>query len=164
MCVNLKSILIPATVVERGINKQSKAYESGSKVLFLSHHWSAAWCLGELYPCSILVFLTAKWCLCIHYWYILKLPVQLSASEFFSMICCTQFGFQRAGTGWRGKCIAFGKNQAQWSLLGCLELQMLQLWVQDEQGGPLSSGVCFTFHPVLAHAKRTHSRWTADLY
>lgn len=37
-CVNLKSILILGTVVETVINRQSKAHESGTKVLFLSHH------------------------------------------------------------------------------------------------------------------------------
>lgn len=164
VCVNLKSILIVDTVVERVINRQSKAHESASKILFLSCHWPAAWCLCELYPHSILLFLTAKWRLCIPSWHILELLVQLSASEFFIMMLCTQLECRGAGTGWRGKCIAFGENQAQWSWLGCLELQMLQLWVHDEQGEPLSSGMCFSLHPVLAHAKRTHSRWTADLY
>lgn len=79
VCVNLKSILILSTVVERVINRQSKAHESSSKVLFLSCHWPAAWCLGELYPRFILVFLTAKWRLYISSWHILELPVQLSA-------------------------------------------------------------------------------------
>lgn len=157
VCVNLKSILILGTVVERVINWQSKAHESGSKVLFLSCHWPAAWCLGELYP------LHPAFPHC-------KMETLHSFLAYFgatSATFCTWVFQHHAVYKTRvleGKCIAFVKNQAQWSQLGCLELQMLQLWVHHEQGGPPSSGMCLPLHPVLAHAKRTHRRWTAVIY